>query len=67
MGTRFIMTRNLDVIDEAAQEFQDCLASESPKVIRDCVMGVDWSGTFDPSSLPWLAGSCSDEAPSCNF
>lgn len=67
MGTRFIMTRNLDVIDEAAQEFQDCLASDSPKVIRDCVMGVDWSGTFDPDSLPWLAGSCSAEAPSCSF
>lgn len=65
LGTRFIMTRNLDVIDEAAEAFQTCITSDDPAVLRACVLGEADSGLFNPDALPWLAGSCSAEAPMC--
>lgn len=67
IGTRYIMSRNLDLVAVDSAAFQACLASDDAEELRACVFGDNEGGVFNPDALPWLAGSCSDEAPFCGF
>lgn len=66
-GQRFILSRNMDVIDTDSEAFQACVATTEPEERLECVLGPNGDGTFDPNALPWLATRCTDAEPYCSF